>query len=228
MAQQTAVLCLIDYKPKSLTWGLLRFVIGRFDLRHIPGLQFYKILGSGFQGGFDVRPSFHKQGLFCLFDSLANAQEFLNHSPLIKDYQKHAREFFTVTLQAYSSKGSWAGNAISVCATEPANSPIAAITRASIHPLRAKAFWSKAPPAELELQNSPGCLLAAGLGEAPYFRQATFTIWESAQHMDQYARQGAHLEAIRSALQGQYFSESMFTRFKPMNPQGTWRGQCFG
>ena len=74
----------------------------------------------------------------------------------------------------------------------------------------------------------PGAhILAAGLGEAPYLRQATFTIWESQLAMDDYARSGAHLEAIRSAYQGAFFSESMFTRFIPINPLGTWRGKKY-
>jgi hypothetical protein len=42
--------------------------------------------------------------------------------------------------------------------------------------------------------------------------------------MDRYARSGAHLEAIRAAHQGQYFSESMFVRFVPYAPRGAWKG----
>jgi spheroidene monooxygenase len=109
----------------------------------------------------------------------------------------------------------------------PAEGPIAGITRASIKWHKAPQFWSKAPPAEDSLNNTKGCILAAGLGEAPYLRQATFTIWESQLAMDDYARSGAHLEAIRSAYQGSYFSESMFTRFIPINPFGTWRGKKY-
>ena len=92
---------------------------------------------------------------------------------------------------------------------------------------KAPAFWSKAPPAQDSLEHAPGCLLAAGLGEAPYLRQATFTMWESPSAMDAYARSGAHLEAIQTAYQGQFFSESMFTRFIPINPQGIWRGKHY-
>ena len=68
MRNQTAVLVLVDIAPDSFLWGLSRYVIGRFSLRNIPGLQFFKVLGSGFEGGFSTKPSYHKQGLICVFD----------------------------------------------------------------------------------------------------------------------------------------------------------------
>jgi hypothetical protein len=74
--------------------------------------------------------------------------------------------------------------------------------------------------------HTDGCLISAGVGEAPILRQATFTIWESQAAMDAYARSGAHLAAIKSAMQGQYFSESMFVRFQPFDATGTWKGRA--
>ena len=70
--------------------------------------------------------------------------------------------------------------------------------------------------------------MAAGLGEAPVFRQATFSLWDSVQCMDHYARSGAHLEAIKAAYQHRYFSESMFVRFVPSGLRGVWKGRRFG
>ena len=156
-----------------------------------------------------------------------NALAFREESDLIKLYQDHADEFFCVSLQSYSSKGSWSSYSMNVTQEAPVEGPIAGITRASIKWHKAPKFWSKAPPAEDSLNHTKGCILAAGLGEAPYLRQATFTIWESQLAMDDYARSGAHLEAIRSAYQGAFFSESMFTRFIPINPLGTWRGKKY-
>ena len=71
------------------------------------------------------------------------------------------------------------------------------------------------------------CLLAMGLGEAPLLRQATFSLWDSAAAMDAYARTGAHLDAIRAAWKHQFFSESMFVRFVPLQLQGQWKGRWF-
>ena len=80
----------------------------------------------------------------------------------------------------------------------------------------------------MSLEQSSGCIIAAGVGEAPFFRQATFTIWESQAAMDQYARQGAHQRAISASLSGHYFSESMFSRYLPFDAQGSWKGRTLG
>ena len=99
------------------------------------------------------------------------------------------------------------------------------LVRASIRISKAAAFWSKAPAAQNSLAQHPGCLLAIGLGEAPLLRQATFSVWESAASMDAYARTGSHLEAIKAAGAGRYFSEDMFVRFRPLAAFGTRRGK---
>jgi spheroidene monooxygenase len=227
MATQTAVLCLMGYGSESVFWGFSRLVIGKYSLKNIPGLEFFRILGSGKQGGFDVAPSFRHQGLFCVFSSEDKATNFLQTSSVIKAYREHSNEFFSVLLQTYSSRGSWSKFVLPETVSTPHRGSIAAITRASIRPTKAFSFWQKAPPAEVSLKHAQGCQLAAGLGEAPYFRQATFTIWQSIEAMNDYARQGAHLAAIKAAHSGNYFSESMFTRFMPINPQGVWRGKRY-
>ena len=228
MRNQTAVLVLVDIAPDSFLWGLSRYVIGRFSLRNIPGLQFYKVLGSGFEGGFSTKPSLHKQGLFCVFDSEHHAKQFRTHSKLVQAYMNHSREFFAVSLNAFSTRGSWANTQLDITAKAPLSGPIASLTRASIKPLKANAFWKKAQPAEVSINQSEGVILSAGLGEAPYLRQATFTIWEGESALNAYAQQGAHLAAIKAAYGQQYFSESMFTRFTPSDMEGTWRGKHYG
>jgi hypothetical protein len=220
------VILLVDLKPESKLWGFLRFPLGRFPLRNVAGLKFSKILGSGKNGGFGLKPSATHQGLFCVFDTEDRADEFLK-SDIVKGYRDRAREFFTAKLAAYSAKGSWSGSTISAEAQEPQSGPIAALTRASIKPFKAAQFWKRSPPAEESLANAKGCLLAVGLGEAPIFRQATFSIWESLEAMNAYARTGAHLEAIKASLSGEHFSESMFVRFKPIAPRGVWKGRRF-
>ncbi len=228
MRNQTAVLVLVDIAPDSFLWGLSRYVIGRFSLRNIHGLQFFKVLGSGFEGGFSTKPSFHKQGLFCVFDSEQHAKQFRTHSTLVQSYLKHSREFFAVTLNTFSTRGSWANTQLDVTANAPVSGPIASLTRAAIKPLKANAFWKNAQPAEVSINQSEGVILSAGLGEAPYLRQATFTIWEDETALNAYAQQGAHLAAIKAAYGQQYFSESMFTRFTPSEMEGTWRGKHYG
>lgn len=223
-----ATLILADIAEGSSVWGYSRFVIGGFGTGSVPGLRMYKVLGSGHDGGFGLRPSATRQGLFCVFDDDKIARDFLAQDPVVERYRRHAREFFSVRLHTYSCKGAWSGLSLPPVTDTPAQGPIAALTRASIKPAQAAAFWRKAPPAQADLEHAAGCLLAAGLGEAPLLRQATFSVWCGVDDMDRYARTGAHLEAIKAAHRHGFFSESMFARFVPVDMRGTYKGRAYG
>jgi hypothetical protein len=227
-SSNVVVFLLADIKPTSRWWGYGRYVLSRFSLSTIEGLQFFKMLGSGYEGGFGLRPSGTKQGLFCVFDSLARADDFLANAPLVAKYRHHSREFLSVKLLPFSVKGTWAGQGLGVAAKAPENQWVAALTRASIRPSKAKRFWSKQPASERSLRSAKGCLLASGVGEAPFFRQATFTVWENVAAMDAYARTGAHLEAIKASMNGAFFSETMFVRFALEDLRGTYNGKVYG
>lgn len=224
---QVATLLLVDIAKASRLWGWSRIVRGRAALRDVPGLRFCKVLGSGHEGGFGLKPSASRQGLFCLFDDDRSARVFLSDSALVHAYRDRARELLTLRLAPYSVRGSWSGVTPQASAVTPAQGPIAALTRASIRLPAAPAFWRQAPASQASLEAAPGCLLAVGLGEAPLLRQATFSVWDGVASMDAYARHGAHVAAIRAAREHRYFSESMFVRFLPLSMRGTWKGRVY-
>ena len=219
------VVVLADIAPAHRLWGWSRFVVGRHLLRKIPGLRFGKVMGSGHAGGFGLKPSASIQGLFCVFDSAADADTFMQADGPMQALRSRASEWFCCRLRAYSSRGSWAGAPLPVSIDSPALGPVASLTRASIRPTRAAAFWRMQPAAERSLAGAQGVQLAVGIGEAPVLRQATFTIWESVADMDRYARSGAHRDAIEAARSGHFFSESMFVRFVVEATQGSWKGR---
>lgn len=229
-AGSVAVLVLADMAPTARLWAWGRLVLGARPFRGVPGLQFIKVMGSGEGGGFGLKPSGTHRGLFLGFHTEEAARHFIEHDPQLAAWRAHARECLVTLLRASSSKGSWSGAALDVTAEAPGadDGPIAALTRASIKPRRALAFWRLSPPAEASLTRAEGCLLAAGLGEAPVLRQCTFSLWRNTAAMDAYARSGAHQEAIRAAYGGGHFSESMFVRFVPLQMQGRWQGQPHG
>jgi spheroidene monooxygenase len=219
------VLVLADIAPRWRAWGWSRIAEGGWPLRRVPGLVFAKALGSGHEGGFGLRPSASHQGLFATFANEEAAAAFADRSALVARYRERSDEFALLTLRATSSRGAWGGHTI--LATRPPSDagPVAALTRASIRPLKALRFWRHSPPSERSLLQASGCQLAVGLGEAPVLRQATFSVWDSQGAMDAYARSGAHLQAIRAAAEGDFFSETLFARFTVLNRQGRWRGR---
>lgn len=229
LGTDTVVLLLADIAPAWRPWGWWRIARGAQGFGGVPGLRWARALGSGHEGGFGLRPSASRQGVFAVFEDEAAADRFTQHSPLLQRFQARSREWALLKLQAWQARGHWSGQSLACAIQPPAMSlPVAALTRASVKPSRAVAFWRHTPQSQVDLAAAPGCQLAVGLGEAPVLRQATFSLWDSVAAMDAYARSGAHLAAIRAAGREGYFSESMFVRFVPRLVLGRWKGQTLG
>ena len=151
-AGSVVVVVLVDFKTEATLWGWSRLVMQRWALRRIAGLKFSKVLGSGFDGGFGLRPSRTRQGLFLGFDTEAEARDFIAASPVLAGYRSHARELCVVLLRVCSCRGSWSGASLEITAELPVDGPVASLTRASIRPSRARQFWRMQPASEV----SPG------------------------------------------------------------------------
>jgi len=225
------VVALIDYQVAHRRWGWLRLMQGASTLQEAPGLLFGKVMGSGSDGGFSLRPSSTHQGVIALFRQTEQALGFMD-GPLMAAFKARATSFWSGLMSVESARGSWDGQG---WAPSPLPSPLpelvseppqpqllAALTRASIRPAKAVAFWKQAPAAQDELRRSPGCLLAMGLGEAPLLRQCTFSLWEDTASMLAYSLNGAHRRAIEQAYSKDYFSESMFARMRLLTSRGQW------
>ena len=232
---------LVDHLPRHRAWAWLRLAQGPSALRHLPGLRFAKVMGSGEGGGFRIRPSGTHQGLLCVFDELSQAQAFLA-SPRADAYRDRARQWWSGIMAVSAARGSWDGRAWGATpasalinpsiqiqpasgalrAPEGAYAPVAVLTRASIRPQKAMSFWRRAPGTERALAESPGCELAIGLGEAPLLRQCTFSVWRDTPSMEGYARGGAHGRAAQFAWREGHFSESLFVRMRLLASAGSW------
>ncbi len=225
------VVVLVDYQRSHRRWGWLRLMQGTSGLKDIPGLLFGKVMGSGSNGGFSLRPSSTHQGVIGLFDQAEQALAFMD-GPMVAAFRDRAARFWCGLMSVESSRGSWDGQAwnpsplpsplAQLIQAEPKPQLLAALTRASIRPAKAMSFWKQAPAAQDDLLKSPGCLLAMGLGEAPLLRQCTFSLWEDTASMLAYSLNGAHRKAIEQAYSKGYFSESMFVRMRVLQSRGHW------
>lgn len=229
-APRYAVLALMHYRPRSLLWGLSRLVLGARGVGQFPGLRFVRVLGSGREGGFGLSPGLRYQGLMVFFDEEQQARDFAAKAPAVRDRLARSEQSLVAVLCATSARGSWGGVPMQAGAPGDAGPghPIAVLTRASIRPMQAATFWRHSPASERALARTEGCSLAVGLGEAPVLRQATFSLWDSAEAIDAYARHGAHGHAARNAWRDGWFSEWMFVRFRVLSLQGQWQGRTHG
>ncbi len=235
------VVLLLDFAAPHRGWGWLRLAQGSAGFRGVAGLQFVKIMGSGHGGGFGLRPSSTHQGLVLVFDDERNAQACCK-GPVLQAFVARAREHWLGTLAVTAIRGQWDqqswGITPEAClngappapgeADVPGGMPVAALTRGSIRPAKALAFWRYAPPAQADLGQAAGCRLAMGLGEAPLVRQCTFSVWDDTTALVAYAHQGAHRQAIAAATKHDFFSESMFARLRVRSMSGTWCGRHYG
>lgn len=227
------VVVLVNYLREHQAWGWMRMVQGPSALKDTPGLCFAKVMGSGHGGGFGIRPSASHQGLIAMFDHADQASAFLAGAH-VKAMRERAGDFWSGMLEVLSARGQWdaqawgatpatqLGSFARAANDEEAPRPLAALTRASIRPAKAMAFWRNAPAAQAAMQSAQGCTLAMGLGEAPLVRQCTFSLWKDTPSMLAYAHQGAHQAAIEAAYRHGYFSESLFVRMRLLAHHGHW------
>lgn len=226
------VVLLVDFLRAQQAWGWMRLVQGAAAFKDTPGLRFAKVMGSGHEGGFVLRPSATHQGLVCMFENAEQADQFIDGAT-VQAYAERAKSFFVTALAVNASRGAWDGREWAVTPStclgkyrhmDTQAMGMVALTRASIRPAKAVAFWRYAPAAQDDLKQAQGCQLAMGLGEAPLVRQCTFSVWKDAQSMMDYAHTGAHQQAIAAAYKNDFFSESMFVRMRVLRREGHWTG----
>lgn len=220
-------LTLFGIKSNRLYWALTQMGTSPAVLKTIPGLQFFKLLGSGKGGVFSLQPDFRRYGLFATWQNEAAAASFFQKSELTRVYYKNSFESWTVKLLPYKTHGYWdAVNPFPRLLPEPSpTQPIAVLTRAAINWRSLPAFWRNGRMTSKALAQADGVLAAIGLGELPFIRQATFSIWESQAHMQAYAYQNqVHRDVIQHTRAGNWYKEELFTRFIVASAEGTWHG----
>jgi len=211
---------LFTLKPGAWRWALAQMGTAPPRLRQVAGLRFFKVLGSGAANGFGAWPNWTRYGLLAVWESAEAAAVFFATHPLWADYQARSREIWTAELAPIHAHGFWDGQqpfAYETPSSEAldAAGPMAVLTRASIRLRRAPRFWSRIEPTSRALAGAPGLRLAIGLGELPLVRQATFSVWDSAEAMRQYAyRDARHREVIQLTRREGWYTEEMFARFR--------------
>ena len=221
-------LTVFTLRPGHRRWGLAQMGTSPPILRRVPGLQFFKLLGSGASNGFGLWPNLDRYGLMAVWENIDAAAAFFERHSLWTGYELRSAELWTVQLAPLKSQGLWDGKMPFdyVPDNMPGDeAPVAVLTRASISWLKTRRFWQFVEPTSAALAQAAGVRAAIGLGELPVVRQATFSVWESAQAMQQYAyRDARHREVIILTRREKWYSEEMFARFRVLSSTGTLDG----
>ena len=218
-------------------WAMALFLLPLWMNRRF---LFSRLMGSGLNGTFDIRPDLAQWAVLCFHTvppdiegmrSDADGWKRDFYGPFIAAYWRLLGcETWTIALEVVSGHGTWDGRALGDGL--PARSrgvedrPIAVLTRATIRLTRLRHFWSNVPPVSREFFATEGVRLSLGIGEAPLFRQATFSLWESESRMREFAyRNPAHRDVINRTRKERWYTEEMFLRFLPMESIGTLKGR---
>ncbi|MCB2377131.1 spheroidene monooxygenase [Hymenobacter sp. BT635] len=219
-------LTIFTLRPGTTRWGLAQMGTAPRQLQRVPGLRFFKMLGSGYD--FGLKPNFQRYALMAVWETPAAAASFFAAHPLWLNYQQHSAETWTLHLAPLKAHGLWDGQNPFDYQTQTATAegPVAVLTRASIKLWKAPQFWRAVPATSAAFAQAQGVRAAIGLGEIPVVRQATFSVWESAASMQQYAYRGAaHKGVIQRTRQEKWYGEELFARFTVLRSQGTLDGR---
>jgi hypothetical protein len=222
-------LSVFTLRPGQQRWGLAQMGTSPAQLQKVAGLRFFKLLGSGANNGFGFWPNLRRYGFMAVWDEASAAEAFFAQHPLWATYEQRSAEIWTVQLATMKAQGLWDGKTPfdSAPALLPADdAPMAVLTRASIRWRKAPRFWQFVEPTSAGLAQAAGVRAAIGLGELPVVRQATFSVWESAKAMQEYAyRDARHREVIQLTRREKWYSEELFARFQVLGSTGTLDGK---
>ena len=207
------------FKPSAVPVAIIAMALDRFVLRRSTNVGFYKSLGTG--KGETFTPADANALRWGLVAQVHDIDSF-DQSFVVKQWRKNSFDEFRAVLEPISSHGKWAGQEPFVPTVKDWSGPVAAITRARIKWHQNFRFWNAVPPVTVSLKSAPGLMAAIGIGEAPIGLQGTFSLWESAAAIREFAYKGtAHQKAIADTATYNWYSEELFARFAVKDMRGS-------
>lgn len=217
-------LTVFSFPPDARFWAFAQMALARPWLMGIEGMRFCKLMGTGRGVGFTRSPDWSRYALLAVWERPEQAARFLEDSRFIRRYRRHASAVATVVLRTVAAHGSWNGANPFLPVAEEGDSgegTLGVLTRATIRASRLGAFWERVEPVSALLRDAPGLISSIGIGEAPFIRQATFSLWESRQAMQSFAYGSAgHREVVRRTRDEGWYREDLFARFRVLETIG--------
>ena len=212
-------LTIIKYPTRFIPFAFFAMSIHRLPLLLHKNISFYKLMGTGKNGTFDKKPDLKQWAIMAAHKHETSAFTIneLYGNFIQKWFSFFNCEIITYMLEPIEGHGTWDGK--KPFGILPAKSDyegkIAVITRATIKLNKLKYFWQNVAPIANKMNSSKGFLTSYGVGEIPWIKQATFSIWQSKEDMKNFAYgMKEHAEVIQKTRQQKWYSEDMFTRFK--------------
>lgn len=227
-----ATLTIIRYKKIFVPFALLAMALHHIPFWFNPKTTFYKLLGCGKNGTFDKHPDWQQWGILAAYP-----EQSVTVNSSIKDLygsfisgwlRLFNCEVCTFYLEPIEGHGKWDGKECfgNLPKQTEYDGTIAILTRATIRLSQLSSFWKNVGAVAKQMGAANGFITSIGIGEMPYIKQATFSIWQSKDSMKAFAySMKEHAEVIRKTRKENWYSEDMFVRFKPLKITGTINGK---
>lgn len=230
-------LTIINYPRLLGIAGFFSMLFFRFFLAGKKKIIFYKLMGTGLNGSFDLRPDTRQWVIMSFSQTMCSSGTECNTNTQIKNQYGKAiarwLRFFRCETAIFqmniiSGHGKWDGKSFTPIAGQliPEQEPIAIFTRATIRLNKLQSFWKAVPKTNKRTKEADGLLFSLGAGEIPAIRQSTFSIWASAADMKAFAyNTPEHVDVIQRTRKECWYAEEMFLRMKLISACGSVKGK---
>ncbi|MFZ9505080.1 MAG: DUF3291 domain-containing protein [Cyclobacteriaceae bacterium] len=217
------ILIVSQYPTLFIPFAFLSMALFHFPLWFNGKISFYKLMGCGKNGTFDIRPDLHQWAIMVFYRQEGTTPPIKTWTnQLLGTFISFWWRLFRVRnqyfhLEPIAGHGTWDGKTfIQGTPNQVAHEgKIGVLTRATIRLSRLISFWKAVPAAADQFEQNPGFIYSVGIGEIPFIKQATFSIWENEEQMKAFAyKRNNHKDVIRRTREEGWYSEEMFLRFK--------------
>ncbi|MBS4043062.1 MAG: DUF3291 domain-containing protein [Chitinophagaceae bacterium] len=220
------VVSVIKYPKYFGFFGVLSMALFHLPLFFNKKISFYKLMGTGKNGSFDIHPDWNQWVVLIILNDeleiLNDANRFVKLQSMKGSFINAYLKFFNckvenIFMKPLVSHGTWDGK---YCfgkdlIRKEFQGKIAVLTRATIRFNRLKNFWTHVPKVNEKMNENEGLIYSIGMGEIPFIKQATLSIWQDEASMKNFAyQQKEHVEVIQKTRKENWYSEEMFTRFE--------------
>lgn len=222
--------------PKWLGWaGFLSMAVFRLPLWLSPKISFWKLMGCGRNGTFDKTPDWRQWAVLLVWQKQADTSDAPSRADMAGKrpglfnswWQFFGCEKWELLLEPIEGHGTWDGKGCFGDLPKQTDHKglIGILTRATIRPGKLGSFWKHVDCVASQMTAADGFITSLGIGEVPWIKQATFSIWENREKMKQFAYQmQEHAEVIRKTRKEDWYSEDMFVRFRILSAKGSLQG----
>jgi hypothetical protein len=216
--------------------ALLAMALFHIPLKFSRRISFYKLMGCGRNGTFDKTPDLLQWCILIttnntIFENALQSKHFIKAllgSFIHGWFAIFTKEQFTLSLNTLTAHGTWDGMAPfgEGIKNHTHTGVIGVMTRATIRLSRFSNFWKHVDGVAQTLSTSPGFVTSVGIGEIPWVKQATFSIWQTEEQMKAFAyKRKEHSEVVYKTKKEQWYSEDLFARFSILHTSGSIKNE---